>query len=1049
MKLQNDSQPSTGNGEPARGGWQSRSLIRASAGAGKTFRLSNRYLSILRRCPAERILAVTFTRKAAAEIFDRILLRLAEAATDAAKLKELAGFLGPPELTRDECLELLTSITRNLHRVRIGTLDWFFSRLGSSFALDFGLPPNWQILDEHADREIKLRAVDAVLREGDAADVSRLVHLLAKGEIPRGINKLIEDAVTAYQEIARVTSQAAWSRIEPPPLVASEELAELEAAFEALEIKGNTRLMDARAIQLGIIRRREWESLSESTLAKNIESGQETYNRKQLPDDFISLYRRFMNHAKGMLLRVWSDQNLATFELMTRFAAARGRLLFETQGVHFGDISAALSRRMGEVDSRTLAHRLDADLEHLLLDEFQDTSLMQWQILEPFVNQVAQQAEGSFFCVGDVKQAIFGWRGGVAALFDKVAASVKGIEESQLNESRRSSQPVIDAVNQVFANLDQHPDLESLQPAVKEWSNAFPIHETAQKDLSGYVTLRTIDQLGLDAEGNRLACAASAADLVAEALEQAPHATIGVLTQKNTLVARVMYELGERGIPASEEGGVPLTNSAAVQLVQSALLFADHPGHSIARFHIAHSPIGAHYGVKPQMSDRDANAASLRMRRDLTNRGYEAVMKMWADWLRPLCNRREWLRLQKLCSLAARDQRNATLRPGEFAERIERERVEDASGSRVRVMTYHKSKGLEFDVVILPDLDFKLHQPPSYNACGPGPADPPDTVLVHRNQTLQGLLPKELLRAFENQLRSDVQETLCVLYVAMTRARHALHMVIAPQVVEAGKTIKLPKSPSGLLRATLVERQDAPSSMVLYEHGDREWFRSFEGKEAHPEPDRVEKRPLRLAPMTDGRRRGRDTVAPSQAKSMTISGEQLLLRETSAAIDRGTLWHAWLESITWLEGAPDGRAMDEIATRLDLSREDVASQREPFCEAVGRGEVAGLFERSRYGAEAECFNERRFSIVEEGRHFSGTIDRLVLRKEQGRVVAAEIVDFKTDAAGAKSSRRTYYQEQLRLYAKAVGRAHGLPVDRIRCRLAWLMDGVVEDVGLAG
>ena len=108
-------------------------LIRASAGTGKTFRLSSEYVRLLRSSPVDRILAVTFTRKAAGEILERILLRLAKATVDDRERRLLADYVGDPPLDRDECLALLATVTRQLHRLRIGTLDGLFSRLAASF----------------------------------------------------------------------------------------------------------------------------------------------------------------------------------------------------------------------------------------------------------------------------------------------------------------------------------------------------------------------------------------------------------------------------------------------------------------------------------------------------------------------------------------------------------------------------------------------------------------------------------------------------------------------------------------------------------------------------------------------------------------------------------------------------------------------------------------------------------------------------------------------------------------------------------------------------
>ena len=115
-------------------------LIRASAGTGKTFRLSNRYVELIdadQRLP--EILAVTFTRKAAGEILDRIIERVAVAALDADAARELARFVGDGNLDSTRCRALLAAMVRNLHRLNVGTLDSFFIRLAQCFSLAEGV----------------------------------------------------------------------------------------------------------------------------------------------------------------------------------------------------------------------------------------------------------------------------------------------------------------------------------------------------------------------------------------------------------------------------------------------------------------------------------------------------------------------------------------------------------------------------------------------------------------------------------------------------------------------------------------------------------------------------------------------------------------------------------------------------------------------------------------------------------------------------------------------------------------------------------------------
>ena len=100
-----------------------------------------------------------------------------------------------------------------------------------------------------------------------------------------------------------------------------------------------------------------------------------------------------------------------------------------------------------------IVYRLNGHVAHLLLNEFQDTSALQWRVLRPFVQRVVGGADRSLFCVGNVKQAIYGWRGGVAEIFDAVDEEFGPLPVRALNESFRSSLVVIDCVNRVFENI--------------------------------------------------------------------------------------------------------------------------------------------------------------------------------------------------------------------------------------------------------------------------------------------------------------------------------------------------------------------------------------------------------------------------------------------------------------------------------------------------------------------------------------------------------------------------------------------------------------------
>ena len=127
--------------------------ILASAGSGKTYALTNRYVGLLARGAApERIAALTFTRKAAGEFSDEILHKLAAAAADEAKAEELGRRIGRPDCGRADFARLLRRTVAALPRLRLGTLDGFFARIARAFPYELGLAGGFEVLEEHTAR---------------------------------------------------------------------------------------------------------------------------------------------------------------------------------------------------------------------------------------------------------------------------------------------------------------------------------------------------------------------------------------------------------------------------------------------------------------------------------------------------------------------------------------------------------------------------------------------------------------------------------------------------------------------------------------------------------------------------------------------------------------------------------------------------------------------------------------------------------------------------------------------------------------------------------
>jgi ATP-dependent exoDNAse (exonuclease V) beta subunit len=1054
-------------------------VIRASAGTGKTFQLSNRFLGLAAAgFPPDQILATTFARKAAGEILERIVTRLAEAIGDETRLPALAGHLNRPSLGCEECTALLRTLVRRLHRLQIGTLDSFFVQLAGSFSLELGLPLGWRIVDALEDRKLRREAIQRVLESHPTEDSVRLVHLISKGDATRSVTRQIEEVVDGLYDLFLASKPDNWRTLPRPKPLDDTAFRDALTQLAALDGFPDKRFIPAREKNLLAAEEADWDSFVENGLAQKIIYGETTYHNKPIEPHVVDAYRPLIEHARAVLLTRLANQTEGTWQMLAHFDDAYRQLKMAQRAMRFDDVTRALAAEFSAKRVQELAYRLDGPLGHLLLDEFQDTSRLQWDVLRPFAERVtANSGTQSFFCVGDAKQAIYGWRGGVAEIFDSATGQLPGIVEQSLVESFRSSQIVIDTVNRVFADLPANAALQQWPAVTSGWHSRYQRHTTAKAHLSGCCRL-LVAKRAEEGERQDVVTLQFAAAHVAELARRNSERTIGVLVRRNVAVARLIFELRTNyDLHASEEGGNPLTDSAAVQLVLSLLKLADHPGDTAARFHVAKSPLGAAVGFTQFDSDDEARDLAQQVRDRLAGDGYGHTIREWVRLLAPSCDLRDLNRLLQSVELAYRFDDGRIRRPDDFIARVEEERIEDPTAAKVRVMTVHQAKGLQFDIVVLPELDGCVKPAaPRVVVDRPSPLAPIRSVCRYANETIQKLLPADLQPMFADWANPWIGQSLCVLYVAMTRAVHAVEMIVAPSKPNE-KT--WPKTYAGLLRSALAPGKAAEPESTLFEQSDAAWdgtgqrgalwARPVPGEPARQEPPpALETIHIKLAP-SDRRRRGLDYRTPSGLEgSGKIDLRRVLRLESVAGMTRGSILHAWFERIGWLEdGTPNDAELLRIAGKLATSEIDLVSEIKRFRAMLARPAVAAALSRRGddmpaalgfpepvcaelrgEGVTKRLHRERSFVVRDQDALIFGTVDRVMLFYADGKLLAADILDFKTDAVETDAQvaeRAEFYRPQLQAYRHAAAALTGLTPERISARLLFVEPGVIQSI----
>jgi ATP-dependent exoDNAse (exonuclease V) beta subunit len=836
----------------------------------------------------------------------------------------------------------------------------------------------------------------------------------------------------------------------------------LENSEVPLTAKGEpyTRFAKAVTSVAGYIRDGDWEEACVQTLARRAMEEPPVYDGKPIPESLLDSLRRATRVAAGQVAQDLSRRSRALQRLATDFDLAMSGRQREEGLYRFEDVTIQLGGADPLTARADLWYRLDHFGRHLLLDEFQDTSLAQWKVLEPLVQRLMAEpaTDRSLVVVADPKQSIYGWRGAEPDLVRRVRTGFP-LQEEQLADSYRSSPVILRFVNRIFQGLPESSiwtETEEVTSA-EEWIRDFHAHRWIHESLPGHVRVVAGPREDNPQATARPRMMRRAAELVAELRKEAPGASIGVLVRHNIAVAHLVAELRSLGVPASEEGGTRPADSPAVAAVLSLLTLADHPSHTLARYHVAKTPLGTLLSFTDFRDDAAASRLAGEVRRALMVEGYGETITGWGRTLAEVesLDRRDLRRLLQLVELAHRWDPQATLRPGDFVRFAETARMEDPETASVRVMTVYQAKGLEFDTVILPELDLRLGRRRSSQrftlAERSGESGWIQRVFPYVRDPLQPFFP-EVAEAARQARSAEMRDALGVLYVALTRARHALHLLVT---ADGDKGPSSSKSGARLIRLALGQAEErVEQGEVLFEDGDADWYRELPSPAAQPPEQAPAATPdILLTPRPERSRFLPHRIPSSEEGGGRIDLRRVLRFDEDPARRAGLVVHDWLERMTWIEdGIPEDLQLREMAKRsgVALDGQELDKLIGRFREWLEAPRIRTLLSRASYPPDTRVRTELSFARRTAESVVRGQIDRLVLVEEAGSVRRAEVIDFKTDRVspedGGELSRLIdYYRPQVEAYRDAVALTRGLAPENVSGRLAFLSPGVVVDL----
>jgi ATP-dependent exoDNAse (exonuclease V) beta subunit len=714
-------------------------LVNASAGSGKTETLTHRIAQFLlsRHMPRNEprnLLAITFTNAAATQMKERILALLKKAARgDAYTVRTLSELVDMPNgRIRRRAEEVIEGILDRYSDFRVQTIDSFMSMVFRLTAPDLGVYPESEILVNN--RGFLDQAFDEWSREhigSGRQTIGRLLDILNWSQqsddsfIWDPYDRIKNRLMDVYQRLVTSASgPVVQDHTETLSLLRDQireraaHLRELVSAMPLLKLaKDDLDLLAEGAINRMIERSPRDSLFTSKAVGKKVNELDAEYDElKQLVGTYVECYAEnyFQPFVQAFL---YVDSMLV-------------RLIRQRKEIFLGDLNRQLVSHISEEGVPDLYLSLGDRIAHFLIDEFQDTTPVQWHNLRPLIGNALAEG-GSLFVVGDTKQSIYSFTGAdwgiMAGLAGEPALAAAGpVVESTLNTSFRSDEHIVEFCKEVFhRHIPMHypPDVVS-RSGLSNFVQEVP--EDRRK--KGYVQVEWLNT-DEDPEPEKIRILETIEDLTRRGLN---FGDIAVLTGENYHVVRISSWLNAAGIPFVSFSSLDVRRRKAVGEILALLRFLDSP---IDDLSFATFILGDAYGrwlrecgenPSPDSLQSFVLAASnspkplyIQFKERFQERwevDFEQLMK-WVGYLPlydilahvvrhfRLLELGEPASVAKLLGLFMDFERRGRSGLKDFMERMDDERLEwevrvPTGVNAVKIMTIHKAKGLEFSAVL-------------------------------------------------------------------------------------------------------------------------------------------------------------------------------------------------------------------------------------------------------------------------------------------------------------------------------------------------------------
>ncbi|GAA6972718.1 RecB-like helicase [Helicobacter pylori] len=722
--------------------------LKASAGSGKTFALSVRFLALLfKGANPSEILTLTFTKKATAEMKERILDYLKilqkESLEDEKEkeksqniLKELEEkYRLDPSFVQNSAQEIYQRFLNA--EIRISTIDAFFQSILRKFCWFVGLSANFEVNEDTKAYQQQLN--ESFLSALNNKQLEELSVFIAQC---LSYDSYTSDSILEWLRFLKNKLYLFDPNKKEPAFNEEgflEKLRSLNQQIQSVETASNEA---KKAIKCD-----DFRGFLNSSLTW-LEKKSEYRYFKKFKDEIPTLESE-CEEIENDLKRYYEARESALFKKFPKFIQLYDKATSKIQALDFDAIKDkvhALLNGYEEMPAEFFYFRLDSKIAHILIDEFQDTSLNDYKILAPFIDEIKAgigQAKWhrSVFFVGDVKQSIYGFRGSFSSLFESVS---KDFYHDNLQFNHRSSPLIINYVNTIFKKAYQNSPTAYLE-------QKYPKASSNKHARDGYVKVSLVaDERELLLE-----------QILQEAKNLLEHRidpkdiTLLCATNDDALEIKNYLQKNLSAIRPSTESSAKLSQFVESKIIKHALEYA-----------LAEEP------YKPFYKHSVLKLAGYLHDDAIALPGFNPKKESVAGFVWKVM---EWFELYTECAQICLELAVGCEDANEFLEKLEAKEIVSFNAKGTQIMTIHASKGMQFPYVIVCE---RLGKPKSNNSNQflEEYSGTELTRLYYRMKNRE-VVDKDYARALDKEEAAKNHEETNVYYVAFTRAELGLIVV--------------------------------------------------------------------------------------------------------------------------------------------------------------------------------------------------------------------------------------------------------------------------------